>query len=237
MKLRRLCCPGLIAILIVLVSCGDSSNPDSGDGQVDASKPLAPAYFEDATESIGLTFVNQLELAGTMPIYEITGSGMAVFDANMDGRLDLFCLNCGSREKGSIDVLFLQGEDGQLSRAPAGAGFVPAYSTGCAAGDLDNDGDLDLYVGAVGQDRVYLNDGSGRFREVSSEFGLSANGLTTSVALIDFDVDGYLDVFTCRYASLVGELPVCSGSLGQQDYCHPQSLQENRFPIVAQCRW
>ncbi len=212
----------LLSAGLLLFACGDRSSTASSESSGEGEAFSPPSLFRDATAEVGLTFVHHIDLTGTFPIYEITGSGMAVFDANGDGRLDLLCLDSGSLEQGRADRLYLQDSGGRL-QLREDAGFTPAFSTGCTVGDLDNDGDLDLYVGALGMDHIYLNDGTGRFRDVSSEMGLVDNGFTTSVALVDYDLDGFLDVFCCRYVSLRGRAPSCTGDQGGPDYCTPKS--------------
>ncbi len=207
-------------VFLTLISCGPGSKPSADDADHSSGTSRA-VLFDESTDELGLRFIHSLNLTGKFPLQEITGAGMAVFDANGDGRLDLLCLESGSAKEGVADRLFLQGADGKLKDVGPEAGFVPAFSTGCAVGDIDNDGDLDVYVGAVGQDHLYLNDGHGRFRDVGDQMGFVDNGFSTSIALLDYNLDGYLDVFVCRCSVLVDPPPVCVLTSGRQDYCHP----------------
>lgn len=213
----------LLLATVVLSSCGAKSASNNSDSnEEDGSQTL----FADSSAAIGLDFRSQLKLMGSFALYEITGSGMAVFDANADGRLDLLCLQNGTLAEPKPDQLYLQGEDGKLVDASATSNFVPAFSTGCTVGDIDNDGDVDIYVGAIGQDRLYLNDGTGKFRDASQELGLEDNGFTTSLAFLDYDLDGFLDVFVVRCSVLQEPAPECILATGVQDFCHPRLYQK-----------
>ncbi len=207
---------------LCLSACGGdpSVEPDLRSSKSQATGDGPGQIFADATQEIRLDHVGALKLSGTFALYEITGTGMAVFDANGDKRLDLLCLQNGSLSEGVPDRLFLQGKDGKL--VSTDSGFSPSFSTGCSVGDVDNDGDVDIYVGGIGQDHIYLNDGNGKFRDASKEMGIGDNGFTTSIAFIDYDLDGFLDIFVCRCSVLQDPPPECLLASGAPDFCHPR---------------
>ena len=98
---------------------------------------------------------------------------------------------------------------------------------GCAVADLDNDGDLDVYVTNWGPDSLYLNRGNGTFRNATQAFGAATGGWSTSAAFLDFDRDGFLDLFVTRYVAFDPDRR-CAQQGGRRDYCGPTV-----FPGVA----
>ena len=166
---------------------------------------LAGGTFTDVTASSGITHRNNP--AGT---YTMNGGAVAG-DFNGDGQVDLFF----ARHMGS-DLLYLNNGDGTFSDGSATAGFTANFtSSGASAGDIDNDGDLDIYVTADFSTRnyLYLNNGSGVFSEVAVARGAdvpSHDGSQISrfgSAFGDYDNDGYLDLYTTAW--------LASGTNGQ----------------------
>jgi enediyne biosynthesis protein E4 len=144
-------------------------------------------------------------------VFESTGSGVAVLDYNGDDRPDIFVVN-GSRLEG-----FPPGEEptNHLYRNQGNATFVDAtreaglvrsgWGQGACAGDYDNDGDVDLYVTYYGTPNVlHHNTGKGRFRDVASTAGVAGGtrNWSTGCAFVDYDNDGFLDLFVAGYVAL-----------------------------------
>ncbi|MCA9323271.1 MAG: CRTAC1 family protein, partial [Planctomycetes bacterium] len=109
--------------------------------------------------------------------------------------------------------------------------------------DLDNDGDLDVFVGNHGPDALYLNDGHGHFENVTSRAGIAGNDWSTSVAMLDYDLDGWLDIFVVHY--LVEDPERNCIVAGRTDYCGPavfpgradrlwRNLGDGRFEDVSE---
>ncbi|MEE9393883.1 MAG: CRTAC1 family protein [Planctomycetota bacterium] len=178
------------------------------------------AIFFDITEAAKLDHLHQLTLGEKLLLPEIMGSGLAVFDADQDGDLDLYFLNAGRhRDDGAANQLFLRDKNGHYEEAPGARGLDDlGYGTGVAIGDVDNDGDLDVYVGNWGPDRLYLNDGHGNFKDSGQTF---AAEWTTSVAMFDADLDGWLDIYAVHYVHL-DERKECTLANGRTDYCSPK---------------
>ena len=192
------CCRAIVvvALAILLPGCGKTPAAPAGAGKSDG-----PPLFREITNQIGLTFRHHVTVGGEFHLPEIMGAGVAVFDANGDGKLDLFFVDSGeTKGKGAPDRLWLRQPDGRYRDATDGAGLdQTGYGTGVAAGDVDNDGDIDLYVGNWGSDALYLNDGAGKFTDVTERAGIKGDHWTASVGFVDYDLDGWLDIYVCHY--------------------------------------
>lgn len=141
------------------------------------------------------------------------GGGVALFDYDNDGRLDIYFTNGaaltdpmpGGAEPDKHDPrfwnrLYHQNPDGAFTDVTEAAGVKGnGYSFGVAAGDYDNDGYVDLYVTAYGGNILYRNQGDGTFADVTSKLGLKASGWSTSAGWFDYDRDGRLDLMVLRY--------------------------------------
>ena len=182
----------------------------------------------DEAKARGLDFNHVSGFAGRPLLPEITGSGAALADIDGDGDLDAYLVQAGSLHPGESSAplgnrLFLN-QGGRFVEAAAahGAGDT-GYGMGVAAGDYDNDGDIDLYVTNVGPNVLYRNDGSGRFEDVSAAAGVDDPSWSTSAVFADFDADGDLDLFAANYIhwAIEAELNCYSGSV--LTYCPPQN--------------
>ena len=164
------------------------------------------------------------------------GSGVAVFDYDNDGRLDIFLAN-GARiddpmPKGAIpqkdgpsywNRLYHQKPDGMFEDVTAKAGLQGSgYSTGVAVGDYDNDGFDDLFVAGYGHSTLYHNNGDGTFTDVTASAGVGGSGWATSAAWVDYDNDGRLDLVVARYMVWDFDDIYCGHrEEGFRSYCHP----------------
>ena len=202
-----------------------------------ASEPPAPASadatrlesvrFVDVTGETGLDFVHATASAGSYPMPAIMGGGVAVFDADGDGLLDLYFPNAGSAVAGDAgrNRFYLQRPHGLFVDATEGSGLDnPGYGMGAAVGDIDNDGDLDLYVTNFGTDILYRNEGGGRFVDATAELGLATPAWSTSAAFFDANLDGWLDLYVARYVQW-NEARECQVQGGRVDYCGPQQFE------------
>jgi hypothetical protein len=181
-------------------------------------------WFTDITDRVGVSFVHDpgpIDDRYFMP--QIVGSGLALFDCDGDGRLDLYLLNNGG-PNGRPNVLFIQKPDGTFHDASRDSGLdLAGYCMGAAIGDTNNDGRPDLAVTEYGRLHLFENLGNGRFRRVDQS-GIESALWGTSAAFFDYDRDGWLDLVVANYVDYDRSLP-CSRASGLPDYCHPRVFQ------------
>ena len=189
-----------------------------GPTQTDGSQ----AWFQEESRARGIDYHHVSGFAGRFLIPEITGSGAALTDLDGDGDLDAYIVQSGSVTSPSdvSDRVYLNMGDGrfQAGAAPPGGN---GYGMGVAAGDYDNDGDVDLYVTNVGDNLLLRNDGSGGFTNVASAAGVASPAWGTSAAFLDLDLDGDLDLFVANYIQWRVEAELACYMAGVLTYCPP----------------
>jgi hypothetical protein len=160
------------------------------------------------------------------------GSGCAFFDYDGDGFLDVLLLNDRSligRAAAPPDnaALYHNNHDGTFTDVTRGSGLdLPLYAMGCAVGDYDNDGRDDLFVTTCMEpNRLFHNEGSGKFRDVTARAGVGDYRWGTSCAWVDYDNDGWLDLFVCNYLRFrsLKDDRFCSLVAGRKSYCPPSA--------------
>ncbi len=196
--------------------------------------------FADITAQSGIAFKHVASPTTRKYLPETMGGGVALFDYDNDGRLDIYFTNGASlsdpmpagaqpdkRDPRFWNRLYQQKPDGTFMDVTERAGVQGAgYSFGAAAGDFDNDGFVDLYVTAYGGNILYRNKGNGTFEDVTKQTGVGASGWSTSAGWLDYDRDGRLDLFVLRYMDwdfVRGDL-VC-GDPRVRAYCHPDNFK------------
>jgi len=190
--------PASLALLIVVAVTALAETPPFG--------------FEDAGRRAGLDAVTVFGGRDTNRyLLETTGSGVAMFDYDGDGRQDLFFVNGTTLEgfpKGQEPRphLYRNRDGSHFEDVTVGAGLSEqwGWGQGACSGDYDNDGHEDLLVTYYGQNRLFHNSGRGRFDEVTEAAGLTQSRLrwNTGCAFIDYDRDGRLDLFIANYIDL-----------------------------------
>lgn len=205
------------------------------------SLPATPAAttsgkFVDVTPPSGTHFQYQSSHTKKKYLLETMGPGVALFDYDNDGRLDIFVVNGAplndAMAKGAIpqkagpsywNRLYHQKADGTFEDVTEKAGLEGVgYGMGVAVGDYDNDGFEDLYVTAYGANKLYHNNGNGTFTDVTEKAGVGGSGWSTSAIWVDLDNDGLLDLVVLRYLQWDFDDIWCGEHKeGYRAYCHP----------------
>jgi hypothetical protein len=160
--------------------------------------------FVDVTDAAGITFRHTNGLTGRNEYLEIMGGGVAAFDYDNDGDLDLLFVD-GNRIDGDPDPaatnhLYRNEGNWRFVDVTQKAGLVShGYGQGCATGDYDGDGYIDLLVTHYGRSVLYRNQGDGTFKDVTSAAGIDHDGWGQSASFFDADGDGDLDLFLQNY--------------------------------------
>ncbi len=160
--------------------------------------------FREVSAPWGLAFRHQHGGFGERFMVETMGSGVVLFDYDGDGDVDVFWVDSG-RVPGFAGPppharLFRNEGPGRFADVTAAAGITLAtYGMGAVAGDVDNDGDLDLFVTGWGPDQLFRNQGDGRFVDATAASGLSDPLWSASAAFADLDRDGDLDLYVASY--------------------------------------
>lgn len=185
--------------------------------------------FADVTAKSGIRFRHNSGAFGKKYLPETLGSGGAFLDVDDDGWQDIFLVNStnwpGRKAKPSFSALYRNNGDGTFTDITRAAGLqVELYGLGVASADYDNDGLADLYITALGRNRLFRNLGGSRFADVTDRAGVGDPGFSTSASWVDYDRDGLLDLFVCNYVewSIQKDL-FCTLDGTTKSYCTPES--------------
>ena len=259
-----------LAALSLLVGCG----PQPGEGGADVSAcrttpadagrertdtvttQVGPVEFWDVTRAAGLDFENVSGGAEQEYIIESQSAGSAFLDYDGDGYLDLFVVNGTRMEetpRGAGNKLYqnssesgVGGEVRVFRQVDVDLGSA-GWGMGAAVGDIENDGDPDVYVTYWGPNRLYRNRAAGgesperpggappRFVEVGEQAGVADERWGTSAAFGDLDGDGYLDLYVANYVEfnlelIPGKAPTCPFK-GLKVFCGPGGMA-NQADVV-----
>ncbi len=207
-----------------------------------APQAQSPVTFSDVTSLTGINFKRAPSFTSLKYLLEALGGGVAMFDYDNDGRMDLFFTNGAAlkdpmpktempdkRDAKYWNRLYHQKADGTFEDVTETAGLKGnGFSMGVAAADYDNDRYTDLFVTGYGGNYLYHNNGDGTFTDVTKKSGVPGSGWATSAGWIDYDRDGRLDLFVGRYV----EWDFDAGSVycgeirpGYRAYCHPDNFK------------
>jgi len=168
----------------------------------------SPMHFRDIAAQAGLTTVPHSSSERRYLVETMGGGGVALFDCDNDGKLDIAVVNDSTIEhylRGGDPMITLYHQDSgsgniHLTDVTQSAGLTTrGWGNGIAVGDFDNDGLPDLYVTGYGHNVLYHNLGGCKFQDVTEKAGLTVDGFSTGAAWADYDRDGYLDLFVARY--------------------------------------
>ena len=238
-----------VLLLVVAAACAadapDSGSPDVAANGKAAAGDAAGQWFTDVAEASGLDFVHVNGASGRFYYPEILPPGVAFFDFDNDGDLDVYLTQGGklgtahgpggeAAEEGRLhgrlfrNDLEVQPDGGRRLRftdVTEQSGIdAGGYGLGVAAGDIDNDGWVDLYLTNFGPSRMLRNNGDGTFTDVTAASGTDNQpGFGVSASFVDYDRDGWLDLYIGNNVdyTLDNETP-CPNPAGARDYCPPQ---------------
>lgn len=196
--------------------------------------------FTDITAAGGINFTHETGAFGKKWMPETMGSGGGFLDYDNDGRPDIFLANgayWSQHEKGNpapVPHLYRNLGNGRFKDVTAEAGLnFSIYGMGCAFGDYDSDGDTDIYLTAVGDNKLLRND-RGKFTEVTADADVTGSSKrrdespawSTSAAWVDVDRDGRLDLFVCKYVKWTPETDLFTTLDGKtKSYATPEQYQ------------
>jgi enediyne biosynthesis protein E4 len=214
-----------LAVLFGLSGKRTFSHPDSGIRLAATGDLRSPAiHFHDVAAHAGLATFPRSRSDRRYVVETMAGGGIAAFDCDNDGKLDLAVVNDSTIEqflKGGDLMVTLYRQDTDSSGVhftdiTRSTGLTSlGWGTGIAVADFDNDGLPDLYVTGYGHNVLYHNLGGCRFEDVTKKAGLEVGGFSTGAAWADYDRDGYVDLFVARYVHTdVHHLPGPEQSFG-----------------------
>jgi hypothetical protein len=230
--------PPILAVLLLLGFIGtgipgyvaDERQASTRRAATAAPDPSGPV-FTDVTSAAGIRFRHNNGAFGRKYLPETLGSGCAFLDFDNDGWQDVLFVNStnwpGRGGPPSHPALYRNNRNGTFTDITKQAGLAVAiYGLGVAAADYDNDGHTDIYITALGPNRLFRNLGNGRFADVSARAGVADPGFSTSAMWLDYDRDGRLDLFVANYVdwSIDKDL-FCTLDGRSKSYCTPESYK------------
>ena len=200
--------------------------------------PFDPVVFEEVAAARGLRFLTNSSRTARKHQPETMVAGVALFDYDNDGWLDVYAVN-GARMPGLEKTgpeywnrLFRNNRDGTFTDVTVAAGVRgQGYDLGVVTGDYDNDGNTDLFVAGLRRNTLFHNNGDGTFSDVTEKTGLAKHDAkygtlwAVAAAFVDYDRDGWLDLFVSNYCVWDPETEASCGNPKAPDYCHPKEYQ------------
>lgn len=188
---------------------------------------VSPIQLRDVTSQTGIEFRHTDGGCGKYYIVEAMSAGLALFDYDNDGDIDIYLLNgvslCDANQRKSTNALYRNDGNWRFTdvtkRANVGGN---GFSLGVAIGDYDNDGNPDIYVNNFGQNVLYRNLGDGTFDDVTQQAGVSnGNRVGAGASFLDIDADGDLDLYVANYIQFSLEKHVPRTQQGVSIYGSP----------------
>lgn len=239
---------GTLVLMLVLCATGCADDPPAAAGAHGDRRGTA-AWFTENAEDAGLEFVHVNGASGQFYYPEILPPGVGLLDYDNDGDLDVYVVQGHALETDKTDQSSLIQAGAQVSRGgrlfrndlrvgPDGTRTLHftdvtgqsgidsgRYGLGMATGDIDNDGWVDLYLTNFGTNQMFRNNGDGTFSDVTQESRTANESrLGVSAAFLDYDRDGWLDLFVANNVQYTLQSGTkCLSVAGTQDYCPPQT--------------
>lgn len=213
----------IVALPAVLVGSGCQARP-STPPETQGTSATGPDWFADVTEASGLSFTHDPGPTGSYFMPQSMGSGAACLDFDSDGLLDIYLLSFGGANASTTNCLYRQVTPGQFRDVSEGSGLdLRGQYHGVAVGDVNNDGKPDLVLTGFGFVQLMLNQGGGHFKDVTQEAGLINLSWGVSAGFLDYDRDGWLDLFVVNYLDYDPRVE-CRSPEGVLDFCGPNSF-------------
>ncbi len=225
---RRVCALTSAALGLLVASC---SRRDVAS-ETELSQIRSPIQLQDITEQSGITFVHTDGHSGEYYIMENVTGGLALFDYDNDGWMDIYFLN-GAPLKGTpagkppTDALYRNEGNGRFRDVTVAAGVGEAgFGLGIAVADYDNDGDPDIYVNNFGPNVLYRNEGDGTFTDVTIAAGVGVGDfMGAGVSFLDIDADGLLDLYVGNYVDFTYDRHITCLRQGYVEYAGPSAYR------------
>ena len=195
-------------------------------GFAGAASPQETA-FREVSEAWGIDFRHNHGGTGQRFMMETVVGGVVLFDFDGDGDADVLLVDGGQLPGYEGDpprTRLFRNDAGRFVDWTASSGIeFSGYGCGATAGDVDGDGDQDIYLTAFGQDALFVNQGDGTFVDRAQEFGLDHQAWSASAAFADSDLDGDLDLYVTGYVEYSLEDRAFCGNreTNVRGYCHP----------------
>lgn len=205
------------------------------------SVTAASPTFVDVTEESGIRFMHSFGDDEMSNIIESAGSGCAVLDFDGDGWMDIYLVNASylpvlndpspdARHVDAANALYRNNGDGTFTDVTEEAGVGDTgYGMACVVGDIENDGDSDIFVTNFGRNTLYRNEGNGSFVDITLQAGVGDTLAGIGCTFLDFDKDGFLDLYVGNYLEFdpeyrlyyaADEFPGPLAYMGQQDFLY-----------------
>lgn len=214
---------------LILTGCGSGAVPEV-PGPSASSQAHSPVFRDRLIRELA-QHPHQAP-TDTFEMPEIMGSGCSMADLNADGRLDLLVVPgavsaSDTAAGGALLRVLLQQSDGGFADVSVDAALrVRGFGMGCYAADIDNDGDADVLTTSAAGTALFRSDAAAdklQFHDITDSAGLTSSRWSTAAAFVDYDGDGWLDLFVVHYVDYFSG-SVCADAAGRRDYCGPQAF-------------